>query len=380
MPWDKNWEPFSYSAKTLVFDGFVCVSREDKLFIAWRDTALSDEEVSIMRRLVQGISYLGRAESWCEVKLVESMPEAPNCVPLEEGSGACVNPVKLLSPSLPLSFSDLFTSTADLRKQGFMQPPGTRWVPYEVKEHEAIKHRRRMKASTQRPNTAYFQLSSTVMPHVKETLLVSENVRQAAQSHFGRNNGGEASPTLSGKSKDGGMLKGHQHAFFLPRDEDRNGRLDHFVIWAPSGFTEQEVEAVARLRELKRGNVIFWMSLLYLGDSAGCPSPALSSSDCWVSATPFVLNRYPKKNKDTPADQVKLELERRGFPEPTAIEPYQLRVNGRWLSWLDFKRFRSHRPATGQAYGFRLIFDEPVKGPIALGYACHFGLGQFVPE
>jgi hypothetical protein len=30
--------------------------------------------------------------------------------------------------------------------------------------------------------------------------------------------------------------------------------------------------------------------------------------------------------------------------------------------------------------GFRLSFSEPVFGPIALGYGCHFGLGQFVPE
>ena len=29
-------------------------------------------------------------------------------------------------------------------------------------------------------------------------------------------------------------------------------------------------------------------------------------------------------------------------------------------------------------YGFRVEFAEPVSGPVTAGYACHFGLGQFV--
>jgi CRISPR-associated protein Csb2 len=28
---------------------------------------------------------------------------------------------------------------------------------------------------------------------------------------------------------------------------------------------------------------------------------------------------------------------------------------------------------------WRLTFAEPVPGPIALGFACHFGLGLFKP-
>lgn len=28
---------------------------------------------------------------------------------------------------------------------------------------------------------------------------------------------------------------------------------------------------------------------------------------------------------------------------------------------------------------WRLTFPQPVQGPLALGFACHFGLGLFVP-
>lgn len=31
------------------------------------------------------------------------------------------------------------------------------------------------------------------------------------------------------------------------------------------------------------------------------------------------------------------------------------------------------------AGAFRLIFRNPVRGPIALGWSSHFGLGQFAP-
>jgi len=30
-----------------------------------------------------------------------------------------------------------------------------------------------------------------------------------------------------------------------------------------------------------------------------------------------------------------------------------------------------------RGFAVRLLFDDPVPGPIALGYGCHFGLGLF---
>ena len=55
-------------------------------------------------------------------------------------------------------------------------------------------------------------------------------------------------------------------------------------------------------------------------------------------------------------------------------------LGGHFTRWLKFRRMRQkgngHRGDSG-GYGFRLIFKEPVRGPIVLGYGCHFGLGQF---
>lgn len=34
---------------------------------------------------------------------------------------------------------------------------------------------------------------------------------------------------------------------------------------------------------------------------------------------------------------------------------------------------------TGVASFWRLTFPEPIQGPLALGFGCHFGLGLFTP-
>jgi len=49
------------------------------------------------------------------------------------------------------------------------------------------------------------------------------------------------------------------------------------------------------------------------------------------------------------------------------------------MPWLEFRRYRprGQGPARGAAYGFRITFERPVKGPIAIG---HGGLGMFIPE
>ena len=54
--------------------------------------------------------------------------------------------------------------------------------------------------------------------------------------------------------------------------------------------------------------------------------------------------------------------------------------DGGWagISWP--KEFGGRGASLMEQLIIRLIFDEPVKGPIALGYASHFGLGTFGAE
>jgi CRISPR-associated protein Csb2 len=68
--------------------------------------------------------------------------------------------------------------------------------------------------------------------------------------------------------------------------------------------------------------------------------------------------------------------------EPEKIEPvpHGISVGGRLRRPVHYRRFRSKRglvqPDTRGSF-WTLTFDEPISGPVALGFGCHFGLGLF---
>jgi len=45
----------------------------------------------------------------------------------------------------------------------------------------------------------------------------------------------------------------------------------------------------------------------------------------------------------------------------------------------DFHRYKRGGSNGGGAFNFELEFEEEVCGPLLLGFACHYGLGIFVP-
>jgi CRISPR-associated protein Csb2 len=117
-------------------------------------------------------------------------------------------------------------------------------------------------------------------------------------------------------------------------------------------------------------------------------SPIFAISKSWRSVTPFSLPRFPNRGggkpprpRDLPEAQLTQELTARCLSEPISIkriEGYQ--ASGRpMVRWLEFhtQRFKGTR-GKGLA-GFEIEFAEPVAGPIAVGFGCHFGLGLFMP-
>ena len=86
----------------------------------------------------------------------------------------------------------------------------------------------------------------------------------------------------------------------------------------------------------------------------------------------------------SPEDNIVQLLEASGRPRPQRIERiWATKLGGKPVRWLHFRRERPRgggRRASGGGIGFRITFPEAVRGPIALGYGAHFGLGVFVPE
>jgi len=105
-------------------------------------------------------------------------------------------------------------------------------------------------------------------------------------------------------------------------------------------------------------------------------------SQVWTSVTPFIAPRFLKvKGSNTLAMQVAAECRSRGLPEPLVRDLGREEMVKR--GFLNFIRTRSKghpQPPLTVPWSLELTFAEPVAGPIALGYASHFGLGLFAAK
>ncbi len=297
----------------------------------------------------------------------------------------------------------LQTTTDWLRQLGWSQPPGSERVFYwrrtEALEAGAPKVRRKTVAvrsvEVMLLSMATASGNKHALPSVVRTLPQAELLHRALVKAASRN-GDTPGKVLTGYDESGKPLtEPHRHAHLLPLDLDEDGHLDHILVWAPMRLhaaAQAAVRAVRatftkggvgplRLALAATGNVAELAGLAgvygeklrsLIGSSAGATE--------WMSVTPFVPPRYLKKRgTNTLEGQVIAELSARGLPEPTDIRVLDPSQDQRQLRMRHFIRSRRHGPAPpiDIAFSLALQFAEPRKGPLCLGYGCHFGLGLF---
>jgi CRISPR-associated protein Csb2 len=235
---------------------------------------------------------------------------------------------------------------------------------------------------------ARYSLHSITLPLVTGALPFAEQVRRALIRNRADTSHSEV---ITGKTADGTPLEGHEHAHYFVTDEDEDGRLDHVTVYASGGFAAGDVQALGCLRTIfRRGNrPEVRMVLTGLGDPDQFNDiPLFGNSRRWRSVTPFSLPRFagrgggkPPRPRDLPEAQLVRELSVRGLPEPVSIKRIEgYTVNDRvWVRWPEFQAQRMNGTQGHGLAGFEIEFAEKVAGPIALGFACHFGLGLFMP-
>lgn len=416
--------------KTKVFDTFVHVSAGESLWIRW-DADLTDEESALLSKLLESISYLGRAESLVSATLQETLPVNGDWShPLGQDSTRTHETIRLLAPqpprhyadwaaaqsaptkagktkskkkpdTLPLSLFDaLQTDTADWKKEGWNLPPGARWIEY-TRPRDSLKVAPAgtppPRRHTKPPTVARFALESKVQPSITQSLSLAERFHQALCKLLD----GIASPAITGIDENGKPLTGNGHAYFLP-ECDAHGYVTHLTVHAPLGFNDETCRAFARLPKIwGHDNFDVRVVLLATGqpEDFAKSCPYFKKSKVWTSLTPFVPVRHAKATrtgvaKIDPANGLQigspehdcLRLLSLVAPEPKPIRVHKLgvriAVGLREIPALDFQRQRRNGSGTRgdhRGHALEIEFDQPTTIPFGLGYAAHFGLGLFTP-
>ncbi|MBI3371905.1 MAG: type I-U CRISPR-associated protein Cas5/Cas6 [Betaproteobacteria bacterium] len=290
--------------------------------------------------------------------------------------------------------------TSELQAAGWSAPPCARTVSYRRPLHALKTTAPKVVRNPAiiRPNTtittARFVLYGKPLPRIEDAVRIGEALRAAAMSRAKRLLGADALPALL-SGHDLGEHNRHAHAFWLP-DPNKRGEIEHVLVHAPGGLGPEAMRVLTTLQQIKRGE---GEPLRLMLEGFGTASlfdrvtPLTGEGAVWRSVTPYLHPWHLKKPEmRTPEataaailGQLRREWHGRGTGLPEIMDIRELpsvQHGGRALRPLHFHRFRRKsglvQPDTlGRVLELR--FAQPIRGPLALGFACHFGLGLFVP-
>ena len=325
-----------------------------------------------------------------------------------EGSFRATGGVDTLPPRLVHA---LAVDTADLQNRKWAQPPASYEAIYARDPMtnpgvvaRRVNRPRKVDTMPELPTIARYLLAGRPRPRIEDAVKIGEVMRAAALSKFGWQVDEETDKRLprapwqiSGRGGGNRPIRDptHPHAFWLPEDADDDGRIDHITVFIADGMSEviqSRLDRITRIWLAPGGarrnpgdvpKINEWRLALegfgHPEDFAGA-SRLLAASRRWQSATPFLAAGHLKR-AGYPGELVRL-MKRRGIEtEGLKIrEVPEINVGGAPRRALNFHRFRSRgREPQPDSKGALLEIEFPrtMQGPLALGYACHFGLGMF---
>jgi CRISPR-associated protein Csb2 len=191
----------------------------------------------------------------------------------------------------------------------------------------------------------------------------------------------------------------HTHAFWLSEDADRDGRIDHVLLFCEGGLPAALVPALAADHSIWLGSLGAWtLAPDWMGRRG--PGALFGPARLWLAHTAYVPARWRRRDRGPrrpggtkrggrPRPDISIEealareIVDRGLPLPRGIElTAGVGDDAVPLPAQGFVHATVDRQPPGDAVpvGALVYFDEPVWGPLAVGFGCHFGLGLFEPQ
>ena len=369
--------------KALIFDAFARIDPTDSMVIAWPDVSLDSRERELLSALLDGMAYLGRAESWVEARLLDTWDGEFNAAPV--GSAAADQtlarePVRLIAPVAAAEYVEWRART--LGELGLECEAAHENAEAPARDAAAALHRRTSTGHRRPAQCRLEPATGSENRHVSAPAAGRSGAHAASSTHglaasqhdraprprrptaaayrgrrarrragpgrghqrvrsYGRPD--RVPPEISGHGETREM--NHQHAFYLPEDADHDGRIDHVLIHAPGGLPPAAVTALAGIRRLWTRDGAEWQ-VVFEGawpEAEASQSIHTSRSVTWTSVTPYLHPWHTKAGFGVP-EQLRRECERRGLPPLVEIRQLSsVRLRGRDRRPVHFHRFRSRR-------------------------------------
>ncbi len=381
----------------LIYDSFVSINPNEKILILWKDVNLNNKEIEIFKNLLKNVNYIGRSESWTEIKLENNDNiniGSFNCYPINTNDN-----ITMVKVALPISIKDYlnrnngFTNldwlesleydTEKLLDKHMDKPPGLIYVPYRIPEDIIrVKHTYIDSIGKNKFYGVIYSLNSQILPLITDSILIGERMHTKVIGVY-KKEFNNISSTLSGICDDGTIMMGHRHIFISPIDFNNDGRIDHIIIKSKLELTENEIYCLDSIKSLWQNNGKPDIHLVPIEWLTNNESKFINKSRVFQSQTPFVLNKHFRRGRGDYLEwvkkQVNEELSYIGLPNPKTINLLNKAQVPQKFHWLDFKRNRKG-DLSKIGYGFELTFENEINMPFNIGYASHFGLGLFMPK
>jgi len=340
---------------------------ESRVRFVWPDADPTGGTRGVLERIAANVAYLGRAASLVRVSVHGSGTSNFSHVPDQAGE-------TVLRVAVPGRLAELENAFA----RGHRPPSGAQ-RPYRVLARDEVEP----------PVLGVFDDMIVLRCVGGPRLPVEAGLSLTAIFRKAMIAKAESAQVLSG------LIHGHDrspHAAFaaLPYIgyDHADGRIMGVAIILPADTTLRERREVLQVAStVKQINMGALGELLVdLADEAELPFTLRAAtwsrpSRVWMTATPMLLDRFPKKPGKGPTvgEIIATSCLRAGFPRPSCVRyGHHSRLKG-VPPVAQFNLRRTDDEAPRMAVHAEIEFDERVAGPLLLGAGRYFGLGLLRP-
>lgn len=340
-----------------IFDTSIRVADDQAMWMRF-DVDLSTSEKTLLKSLLDHLSFLGRAESWIDAELRETCSDdsiqwiepSEDAMPMintrlvrvlstqrhdvyqswrnrallrtARTQAASKGKEKLtatqhekLEESFPTTVSEcLLMTTSALQNAGWSQPPGSMWIDYNIPQpsNSRVPTQHSSRTSTRRPHAALLSLSSdtvrgSTLPKQSLSVFIGEHLHQACVAKLTKLSISDQELSIfTGRDQAGEWIHGHKHTHFIPLClKGSRDQIDHVLVYADCGFGNLAQQAIANVDSIySDGLPKTHVTLLGFGEQSQVASEirAISRQDQSIflpgrrfqSVTPFVASRHLK--------------------------------------------------------------------------------------